>query len=292
LRSVSEPPEEEDTNLKTGLRGGFPIKINGQALGSQDNLQEVGQGTDIFGPRIRSRQSSVAPLDQENDAHLGRRRSLRGTTPVKIAGMEFTTNAKKDDLIFSTPFGPTQAGAGQNKKGGMMGKCSLPQYQNNDSAFTPSSLTTQNRSSSLLSLSLLQDAATDRKEEKVNISGTITSESQASTNQMENENSRKHQTNDMNQCNGMITENTNVGISDITSQQKKEEHLQKKITIRACHSESKEREITEQSHLKTQTFSNQIETESFEQHSAYLNEKKMENFLIINNYFWMMINLF
>eukprot|EP00091_Calanus_sinicus_P009517 TRINITY_DN22226_c0_g1_i1.p1 TRINITY_DN22226_c0_g1~~TRINITY_DN22226_c0_g1_i1.p1 ORF type:complete len:133 (-),score=36.83 TRINITY_DN22226_c0_g1_i1:263-661(-) len=116
MRTMSEPPEEEDTNLKTGLRGGFPIKINGQALGSQDNLQEFGQTTDIFGPRIRSRQSSVAPQDQESDAQVGRRRSLRGTTPVKIAGMEFTTNAKKEDLIFSTPFGPTQAGAGKIKR--------------------------------------------------------------------------------------------------------------------------------------------------------------------------------
>ena len=143
MRGMSEPPEAEETNMKTGLRGGFPIKINGQALGSQDNLQEFGQSMDIFGPRIRSRQSSVTPQEQENELQQGRRRSLRGTTPVKIAGMEFTTNSGKEELLFSTPFGTTQAGAGQIKKGGIMGKRSLPQHQNNNS------ISTQNKSSSL-----------------------------------------------------------------------------------------------------------------------------------------------
>ena len=42
LKSSSEPPEPLDT--KNGLRGGFPIKINGYALGSQESLQDFGTG--------------------------------------------------------------------------------------------------------------------------------------------------------------------------------------------------------------------------------------------------------
>ena len=40
LKSSSEPPEPLES--KNGLRGGFPIKINGQALGSQESLQDFG----------------------------------------------------------------------------------------------------------------------------------------------------------------------------------------------------------------------------------------------------------
>ena len=32
IKSSSEPPEQPDLNSKNGLRGGFPIKINGYAL--------------------------------------------------------------------------------------------------------------------------------------------------------------------------------------------------------------------------------------------------------------------
>ena len=65
IRSSSEPPDQSDDQLKSGLRGGFPIKINGSALGSQDNLHEVGRESSterscIFGPRVRSRQGSVS----------------------------------------------------------------------------------------------------------------------------------------------------------------------------------------------------------------------------------------
>ena len=65
IRSSSEPPEQGEDQLKNGLRGGFPIKINGYALGSQENINEVGREgssdrTDIFGPRVRSRQNSVS----------------------------------------------------------------------------------------------------------------------------------------------------------------------------------------------------------------------------------------
>ena len=65
IRSSSEPPDQTEDQLKNGLRGGFPIKINGYALGSQENLQDVGREgssdrTDIFGPRVRSRQNSVS----------------------------------------------------------------------------------------------------------------------------------------------------------------------------------------------------------------------------------------
>ena len=132
MRSTSEPPEQVEVNFKTGLRGGFPIKINGHALGSQDSLQEFGQEGDIFGPRIRSRQNSVTSQDGESENQFGRRRSLRGSTPVKIGGIEFTTNAAKEELLFSTPFGPTQASAGKIKKGGMAGKRSVPHNLNNN----------------------------------------------------------------------------------------------------------------------------------------------------------------
>lgn len=66
LRSTSEPPEVSDAsaasgetvNQKTGLRGGFPIRINGLALGSQENLSSGGGGRgsamDLFGPRVGS----------------------------------------------------------------------------------------------------------------------------------------------------------------------------------------------------------------------------------------------
>ena len=65
IRSNSEPPDQSEDQLKNGLRGGFPIKINGYALGSQENLQHLGrEGSsdrmDIFGPRVRSRQNSVS----------------------------------------------------------------------------------------------------------------------------------------------------------------------------------------------------------------------------------------
>jgi len=242
---MSEPPEAEETNMKTGLRGGFPIKINGQALGSQDNLQEFGQSMDIFGPRIRSRQSSVTPQEQENELQQGRRRSLRGTTPVKIAGMEFTTNSGKEELLFSTPFGTTQAGAGQIKKGGIMGKRSLPQYQNNNS------ISTQNKSSSLLNLSLLQDAQT-----KIETTPSIFKSEENKT-----EEQLLNQSYTSKEDNKTIT-------SDL--KQEKEEHLQKTITIRVSHRVTEEKETSEIRNVNNNSFSNQTNVESFDGYSTDL----------------------
>ena len=94
IRSSSEPPDQNDDQLKSGLRGGFPIKINGYALGSQENLQEVGRESSaerscIFGARVRSRQNSVSrKLETEQEEGGG------------------------GSLYSSTPFGPLQ---GQSK---------------------------------------------------------------------------------------------------------------------------------------------------------------------------------
>ena len=94
IRSSSEPPEQSEDQLKNGLRGGFPIKINGYALGSQENLQDVGREgssdrTDIFGPRVvRSRQNSVS----------------RQSSVCRHLDCE----QQEDGLYSSTPFGPLQ----------------------------------------------------------------------------------------------------------------------------------------------------------------------------------------
>ena len=125
LRSSSEPPEivaggdgsGEEVNQKTGLRGGFPIRINGLALGSQENLSGSGSSSaaDMFGPRVASsRQGSVTPDSTGGSSGGGRRRSLRGTTPVKIAGVQLARRSPSpggaDDFAFATPFGPVQSG--------------------------------------------------------------------------------------------------------------------------------------------------------------------------------------
>ena len=93
IRSSSEPPDQSDDQLKSGLRGGFPIKINGYALGSQDNLHEVGRESSterscIFGPRVRSRQGSVS----------------RQSSVCRNLDYE----QQEDGLYSSTPFGPLQ----------------------------------------------------------------------------------------------------------------------------------------------------------------------------------------
>ena len=93
IRSSSEPPEQGEDQLKNGLRGGFPIKINGYALGSQENINEVGREgssdrTDIFGPRVRSRQNSVS-----------RQSSV---------SRNLDCDQQEDGLYSSTPFGPLQ----------------------------------------------------------------------------------------------------------------------------------------------------------------------------------------
>ena len=90
IKSSSEPPEQPDVNSKNGLRGGFPIKINGYALGSQENLNEIESDeirsnyercSSVFGPRVRSRQNSVSRI--------------------------YETIEKKDDNAFFAPFGPS-----------------------------------------------------------------------------------------------------------------------------------------------------------------------------------------
>ena len=100
IRSSSEPPDQNDDQLKSGLRGGFPLKINGYALGSQENLQELGRESSaerscIFGARVRSRQSSVS---RQNSVS----RNLETEQQEGGGG----------SLYSSTPFGPLQ---GQSK---------------------------------------------------------------------------------------------------------------------------------------------------------------------------------
>ena len=95
IRSSSEPPEQGEDQLKNGLRGGFPIKINGYALGSQENLQNLGREgssdrTDIFGPRVRSRQNSVS-----------RQSSV-------IRNLESELQEEEGLYSSCTPFGPLQ----------------------------------------------------------------------------------------------------------------------------------------------------------------------------------------
>jgi hypothetical protein len=130
LRSSSEPPEVssssdmpelQEVNQKTGLRGGFPIRINGLALGSQENLSGIsaygGSSADLFGPRVGgSRPGSVTP-DSVGSISGGRRRSLRGTTPVKIAGVQLLRSPSPppsvdDGFALATPFGPVHGGWG------------------------------------------------------------------------------------------------------------------------------------------------------------------------------------
>jgi hypothetical protein len=135
LRSSSEPPEVsassdmpelQEVNQKTGLRGGFPIRINGLALGSQENLSGGsaygGSSADLFGPRVGgSRPGSVTP-DSVGSVSGGRRRSLRGTTPVKIAGVQLLRSPSPpptadDGFALATPFGPVHGGRGSGAFG-------------------------------------------------------------------------------------------------------------------------------------------------------------------------------
>ena len=99
IRSNSEPPEQNEDQLKNGLRGGFPIKINGYALGSQENLQHLGrEGSsdrmDIFGPRVRSRQNSVS----------------RQSSVIRNLEIEQQQQQEEEEGLYSscTPFGPLQ----------------------------------------------------------------------------------------------------------------------------------------------------------------------------------------
>ena len=96
IRSSSEPPDQNEDQLKNGLRGGFPVKINGYALGSQENLQDLGRETSaerscIFGPRVRSRQNSVSRQSSVS----------RNLDPEPEGG-------GGGALYTSTPFGPLQ----------------------------------------------------------------------------------------------------------------------------------------------------------------------------------------
>ena len=87
IKSSSEPPEQPEVNQKNGLRGGFPIKINGHALGSQESLQDFGSEvldrSSLFGPRVRSRQNSVSRIYESVD-----------------------NNRRTEPDMFFTPFGP------------------------------------------------------------------------------------------------------------------------------------------------------------------------------------------
>ena len=76
MRSSSEPPDDVIFSPKTGLRGGFPIKIADHALGSQDSLQKFRQEGQIFGPRIRSRRNSFFAQDGEEEVETRRKTSL------------------------------------------------------------------------------------------------------------------------------------------------------------------------------------------------------------------------
>jgi len=348
MRSTSEPPEQEDANMKTGLRGGFPIKINGQALGSQDNLHEFGLEKQMFGPRIRSRQNSVTQQDGEDENKFGRRRSLRGTTPIKIGGMEFTTSAGREDISFSTPFGSTQPGAGKIKKVGMIGKHSQARHQTNNSVFTQSAETIQNNCSSILNLTSPQETSTtnnhctDLSTQTANIKKNST-QFDIVNNQTENNNSVFTQSavtiqsaeTIQNNCSSILnltspqettTNNHNTDLSTQTaiiknnstkfdivndqtenisneeentkneinllhnkclqhgkesvkekkensiSNQTKEEHLAKKITIRAVHSQSHEKdEVKEAANKSTEEF-NQYKTISINQSELHTDQ--------------------
>jgi len=82
-RCSSEPPESLDINEKTGLRRGFPIKIAGRALGSQESLTGRAPERGLFGQRLGLRQISDAPFSSKKDSVGERRRSLRGSTPIR-----------------------------------------------------------------------------------------------------------------------------------------------------------------------------------------------------------------
>ena len=106
LRGTSEPPPMHSTNYheKTGLkRCGFPIKVAGITMGSQENLAADSSGDDeskqshdnfsIFGKRLRR---SITPLR---------------VPPITIANSTTQPGAaygfSNEDEIFSTPFGST-----------------------------------------------------------------------------------------------------------------------------------------------------------------------------------------
>ena len=151
LKSSSEPPEPLDGN-KNGLRGGFPIKINGYALGSQESLQDFGtqdggivndRGS-IFGPRVRSRQNSMS-----------RQNSVSRQSSVARNFESSETNNQQNVDMFCTPFGPAQGqakGPGQGLK--MKGKIC-----NTSTSKVTNNKSDENKSSSLLNLSLLSDAS-------------------------------------------------------------------------------------------------------------------------------------
>jgi len=84
-RSSSEPPEDLNINQKTGLRRGFPIKISGRALGSQESLSGRTSERGLFGQRIGMRWTPQAPFSLAREALGEQKRNLRGSTPIRNA---------------------------------------------------------------------------------------------------------------------------------------------------------------------------------------------------------------
>lgn len=82
-RCSSEPPESLAINQKTGLRRGFPIKIAGRSLGSQECVAGRAPERGVFGQRLGLRQISDAQFSSNKDSLSDRRRSLRGSTPIR-----------------------------------------------------------------------------------------------------------------------------------------------------------------------------------------------------------------
>merc|ERR1712168_867936 len=139
---------------------------------------------------------------------------------------------------------------------GIMGKRTLPQHQNNNS------ISIQNKSSSLLNLSLLQDSPTDN-----NIEATF-SISQPVEKLAEQQVLNQFEYNKENQC---------FQASSSELKQEKEEHFQKRITIRATHSESREKEGSELSNVQNSSILNGTMGECVDKNSTNVSENFITN---------------
>jgi hypothetical protein len=125
MRCSSEPPENLGVNQKTGLRGGFPIKIAGHALGSQESLAGKRPERGLFGQRIGLRRNSEAPFGLAKESPGERRRSLRGSTPIRSDDNKY--EAPRDSSPFVSQFGN---GSRRKSIGGVMSKGPLYSTEN------------------------------------------------------------------------------------------------------------------------------------------------------------------
>merc|ERR1712106_124016 len=117
-RSSSLPPENLSVNQKTGLRGGFPIKISGRALGSQESLGGRASEKGLFGQRIGMRWTSKAPFLLAREGLGDQSRNLRGSTPIR------NTYEKFAGPLQNSPFSSPGANLGESSRrksiGGVM----------------------------------------------------------------------------------------------------------------------------------------------------------------------------